>query len=64
MPIYPNDDRNEKVEYFLDACETEARNLSKWESDFLLSLRDQFDRSGALSDKQYEILERIYVEKV
>ena len=53
-----------KLEYMLDACENEARGLSKWEQSFLESVRDQFDHTRSLSEKQKEILERIYVDKV
>lgn len=49
---------------WIDRCLNEAPNLSKWERDFCTSLSDQLDRSGTLSPKQQEILERIYVDKV
>ena len=42
----------------------EGLNLSQWEKDFVDSIQDQFDRSGHLSEKQIDILERIYTEKV
>lgn len=37
--------------------------LSAWEESFMESITDQFERSGCLSVKQIEILERIYSEK-
>ncbi len=37
--------------------------LTPWETSFMESITDQFDRSGRLSDRQVEILERIYAEK-
>lgn len=40
-----------------------SKPLTKWEEDFMVSISDQFDRSGRLSEKQAEILERIYSEK-
>lgn len=38
-------------------------NLSKWEADFVASLEEQFERKKSLSEKQLEILERIYADK-
>lgn len=40
--------------------DTEFDDLSEFEQEFLPSVRDQFGRKGTLSEKQYEILERIY----
>ena len=51
------------IEYYLSTLETEGRNLTKWEEDFLRSIRHQFDINRSLSEKQLEILERIYAEK-
>lgn len=53
----------EIVEHFLRELEMPAKTLTEWELDFLVSIRDQFDRRGSLSEKQFEILERIYSEK-
>lgn len=39
-------------------------NLSKWEKDFMESITEQWDNRQFLSDKQEEILERIYTDKV
>lgn len=33
---------------------------NEFEAKFLTSVRDQFNRKGQLSKKQYEVLERIY----
>jgi hypothetical protein len=51
------------IEHFLDALERPAKQLTSWELDFLESITEQFERSGSLSDKQFEVLERIYAEK-
>lgn len=49
---------------WLDTIEAEGRDLSKWEEDFCQSIRERFDAGRFnLSEKQAEILERIYVEK-
>lgn len=54
---------HDELEDMLDRCIDEGK-LSDWESSFVTSIKDQFDRSGHLSPKQIEILERIYIEKV
>jgi hypothetical protein len=41
----------------------EGRNLSKWELDFMDSVTEQFEERGSVSDKQEEIIERIYADK-
>lgn len=57
-------DRAKQLAHMLDACENEARGLSDWERNFVESIREQFDNRGDLSEKQTDILERIYTEKV
>ncbi len=37
--------------------------LNDWEENFVSSLEEQFDRRGNLTDKQEEIVERLYREK-
>ena len=50
---------------WIDACLTEAtKPLSKWEQDFVQSISDDLTFTGRLSDRQVEVLERIYTEKV
>lgn len=52
---------------WIDAIKTDGINLSKWEEDFVDSLEEQIEsrkgREEPLSEKQAEILERIYAEK-
>ena len=55
--------RNENIEHMLRSLETPHKTLTKWEEDFLDSLNDQYQSRRSLSDRQYEILERIYAEK-
>ena len=57
----PNTDEN--VDHFLDVLEAEGRNLTKWEEDFVDSVKGQREDGRHLSDRQFEILERIYSEK-
>jgi len=40
-----------------------SKKLSKWETDFLESLAEQFEEKQWLSLRQQEILEKIYSEK-
>jgi hypothetical protein len=52
------------TQHMLDSLETPSRELTKWEDDFVESLREQFSSSRSrLSERQLEILERIYAEK-
>lgn len=48
---------------WLDQIEQNGRGLTKWEEDFVESVSEQFIDTGSISDKQEEILERIYAEK-
>ena len=41
----------------------ECDKLSSWESGFVESVAEQFERKGELSDKQCETLNRIYEER-
>jgi len=51
------------IAHFLHELETPAKELTVWEVDFVASVADQFERRGTLSDKQFEILEKLYSEK-
>jgi len=51
------------VSHMLTELETPYKTLTRWEERFVISVRDQFDRRGTLTDKQCEVLERIYMEK-
>lgn len=43
--------------------EEASKPLSRWEAGFLISVSDQLDRQGTLTDKQVDKLELIYAEK-
>jgi hypothetical protein len=47
----------------LNELETPYKNLTKWEEDFVASINEQFTKWNKLSDRQFEILEKIYTEK-
>lgn len=53
----------EIIEHFLSELEHPYKELTEWEDNFIISIRDQFNRKRSLSDRQFEILERIYAEK-
>lgn len=53
----------EIIEHFYKELEMPRVQLNQWELNFIESTKDYFDRTGHLSDKQFEVLERIYVEK-
>jgi uncharacterized membrane-anchored protein len=46
----------------ITACEDSLEKLSKWEQGFVASVSDQFYRTGSLSEKQCEVLEKIYLK--
>jgi hypothetical protein len=51
------------IEHMLRELESPAKPLSKWELSFVESISEQFETRRTLSDKQFEILERIYAER-
>lgn len=58
-----NPDQHKLVMHMLQDLETPYKELTKWEEDFVISVTDQFERTHNLSERQFEILERIYAEK-
>ena len=64
--MIPNDQplRGEMIKRMLDnltdKIDVGINNLTKWESDFIISINSQFYDRGNLSDKQCKVLERIY----
>lgn len=53
----------EVIGEWIAAVQEKGRGLTKWEEDFIESIAEQFDERDSISDKQEEILERIYAEK-
>lgn len=53
----------EFIEHMFKTLQRPSRDLTAWELGFLADIADQFDRRSTLTDKQFEILERIYAEK-
>lgn len=56
--------QNDKpIELWINTIQVKGRGLTEWEENFVESVSRQFDKKGTLSDKQIEILERIYAER-
>lgn len=53
----------EVIEHWIQTINEEGRDLTKWEDDFMESVTEQFEERGTVSDKQEEIIERIYADK-
>jgi hypothetical protein len=56
-------DKKAVIQQMFHALESPNKDLTEWEENFLESISKQFDQRGTLSDKQFEILDRIYAEK-
>lgn len=64
MPKPWSSQPREVLEEWLKACLwVKYSKLTDWERDFCTSLEDQLERRGTLTQKQQEILERIYAER-
>ena len=59
MTLAPGE-RHVQLRYMLEHCGDFTEKLTEWERNFVESVSEQLDRRGDLSDKQAEILERIY----
>lgn len=56
-------DKAYQVHYsWIEACQASDK-LTEWEDNFINSVFEQLTKRGSLSDKQAEILERIYADK-
>lgn len=58
MPLARDD--AETLRSLIEYCNDYTEKLSQWERSFVESVGDQLERNGMLSDKQKEVLERIY----
>lgn len=60
--MIPNDlhERQRMIQRMLDICHGNSDQLTKWEKDFIDSAHGQFAFKENLSDRQCEILEKIY----
>lgn len=57
------DERHAFIHHMIEALERPNRELTEWEDNFMGSIKIQFQQGRNLSNKQVEILERIYAEK-
>lgn len=44
----------------IEDCERRESRLSEWEVGFIASLREQLERGRSLSDKQIDVLDRVW----
>lgn len=51
------------ISEWIQRIQEEGRGLTNWEEEFVQSIDEQMEQRGRISDKQEEILERIYAEK-
>lgn len=51
------------IEDWINRVNEEGVNLTKWELSFMESVTEQFEKWRTISDKQEEILERIYAQR-
>jgi hypothetical protein len=52
------------IDHMLKELEQPKKKLTAWELGFIESIAEQFEKSGRLSARQFEILERIWSERV
>ena len=55
--------QHDLARHMLESLESPSRELTKWEENFIESVTEQYQTKGWLSDRQLEILEKIYAEK-
>ena len=48
-------------DHWIEEIQARGRHLTEWEETFVESVKAQLDRTGSLSDKQLDWLERIYI---
>jgi len=56
-------DDKQLAAHMLRELESPSKELTSWELGFLESVGDQLETRGSMTDKQMEILKRIYEEK-
>ncbi len=53
----------EVIADWISQIQKEGKGLTNWEEAFVSSILEQFELRGSISDRQEEILERIYAER-
>lgn len=51
------------VKHMIETTNDEGRNLTQWETDFMESITEQFEKHGRLSVNQVATLEKIYTAR-
>ena len=51
------------IDHMIVTLQNPSDDLTEWEENFYSSIKIQFQKKGDLSNKQIDILERIYAEK-
>ncbi len=51
------------IEDWIRQIQENGRGVTKWEQDFVDSVEEQFAERQSLSEKQLDILERIYADR-
>lgn len=54
---------SEVIKDWIESIQSTGHDLTKWERDFVESVAGQLEERGWISDRQEEILERIYAER-
>lgn len=61
IPKDDKDQRRKMIERVIESLiRNQPENQTKWEENFIESIREQFMEKGDLTDRQCEILERLY----
>ena len=58
-----NQTERELAQHMIECLQSPNRKLTQWELDFLTSIGDQFEERNSLSERQFEVLKRVYKEK-
>ncbi len=51
------------IEQWIESIREDGHGVTKWESDFVDSIAEQVEERGSISEKQQDILERIYCDR-
>lgn len=55
-----SDQELKEVEYKLEECSNNLESLNEWEQSFVTDVSDQLSNYSRISQKQLEVLEKIY----
>ena len=53
----------ELIDHMITLTNDEGKDLTAWELGFMETITELWEKKGYLSDRQQEILEKIYAEK-